>query len=177
MRDISMERVNTTRQEILDIIRSPLLTHEQKMVCMAGKADSLLEVLDLPEGLDELLNAPIETQCICDLNEGHAPMRPRYIAPDYEKFLKNGSSFLQLEPPTDLFEALNALLIIYKHVPSITNYPVYLGQLDELLEPYIDTVDEKTARKLIRLFLLQVDRTILDSFMLTHTSILRLVYC
>ncbi|MBQ1923650.1 MAG: hypothetical protein II189_07500, partial [Lachnospiraceae bacterium] len=27
MRDISMERVNTTRQEILDIIRSPLLTH------------------------------------------------------------------------------------------------------------------------------------------------------
>ena len=169
MRDISMERVNTTRQEILDIIRSPLLTHEQKMVCMAGKADSLLEVLDLPEGLDELLNAPIETQCVCDLNEGHAPMRPRYIAPDYEKFLKNGSSFLQLEPPKDLFEALNALLIIYKHVPSITNYPVYLGQLDELLEPYMDTVDEKTARKLIRLFLLQVDRTILDSF--SHADI------
>ena len=169
MRDISMERVNTVRQEILDIIKSPTLTHEQKMVCMAGKADSLLEVMDLPEGLDELLNAPIETQCICDLNEGHAPMRPRYIAPDYEKFLKNGSAFLQLDPPKDLFEALNALLIIYKHVPSITNYPVYLGQLDELLEPYIDTVDEKTARKLIRLFLLQVDRTILDSF--SHADI------
>ena len=42
MRDISMERVNITRQEILDIIKSPTLTHEQKMVCMAGKADSLL---------------------------------------------------------------------------------------------------------------------------------------
>ncbi len=31
--------------------------------------------------------------------------------------------------------------------PSVTNYPVYVGQLDELLEPYIDTVDEGTGKK------------------------------
>jgi len=55
MRDISMERVNDTREAILNIIKSPTLTHEQKVTAMAGKADSLLEVLDLPEGLDELL--------------------------------------------------------------------------------------------------------------------------
>lgn len=169
MRDITMERVNQTRDEILEIIKSPVLTHEQKVTNLANKADSLLEVLDLPEGLDELLNAPIETQCICDLSEGHAPVRPRYIAPDYEKFFQQGSRFLQLDPPKDLFEALNALLIIYKHVPSVTNYPVYLGQLDELLEPFMDTVDEDTARKLIRLFLIQVDRTVLDSF--SHADI------
>lgn len=169
MRPISMERVEKTRQEILETIESPELTHEQKVAVMAQKADSLLEVLDLPEGLDELLNQPIDRQCICDLFEGHAPMRPRYICPDYEKFLKQGSEYLRLDPPKDLYEALNNLLILYKHVPSVTNYPVYLGQLDDLLEPYIDTVDEATAKKLIKLFLKQCDRTILDSF--SHADI------
>lgn len=148
MRDISMERVNETRKNILEIIESATLTHEQKLTCLANQADSLMEVLDLPEGLDELLNVPIDRKCICDLSEGHAPMRPRYIIPDYAKFLKEGSKFLQLDPPTDLYEALNSLMIFYKHVPSVTNYPVYVGQLDELLEPYIDTVDEAQAKKM-----------------------------
>ena len=169
MRDISMERVNETRKNILEIIESATLTHEQKLTCLANQADSLMEVLDLPEGLDELLNVPIDRKCICDLSEGHAPMRPRYIIPDYAKFLKEGSKFLQLNPPTDLYEALNSLMIFYKHVPSVTNYPVYVGQLDELLEPYIDTVDEAQAKKMLKLFLTQMDRTILDSF--SHANI------
>ena len=164
MRNISMKQVNDTREEILSTIKSPELTHEQKITCLAGKADSLLEVLELPEGLQELMNVPIETRCICDLSEGHAPMRPRYIVPDYGKFMREGCRFLQLAPPTDLYEALNHLLIFYKHVPSITNYPVYLGQLDELLEPFIDTVDEKQAKKLLKMFMIHIDRTVLDSF-------------
>lgn len=164
MRDITMERVEQTRQEILDTIKSPVLTHEQKVCTMAGKADSLLEVLDLPEGLDELLNAPVEEKVICDLGEGHAPMRPRYIIPDYEKFMKEGSKFLQLEPPKDLMEALNSLLIFYKHVPSVTNFPVYVGNLDGLLEPFINDVDEETAKKMLKFFFIHMDRTILDSF-------------
>lgn len=169
MRAISMERVEQTRKNILDIIKSPTLTHEQKVSNMAGEADSLLEVLDVPEGLDELLNVPMEEKCICDLFEGHAPVRPRYIIPDYEKFMKEGSSFLQLAPPTDLYEALNNLLIFYKHVPSVTNFPVYVGQLDQLLEPFIDTVPEEQAKKLIKMFLTHVDRTVLDSF--SHANI------
>lgn len=169
MREISLERVNETRENILNIITSGTLTHEQKLTSLAGAADSLLEVLDLPEGLDELLNAPIDKKCICDLNEGHAPMRPRYIIPDYAKFMKEGSKFLQLEPPTDLYEALNSLLIFYKHVPSVTNYPVYLGQLDELLEPFIDTVSREEAKKLLKMFLIHIDRTILDAF--SHANI------
>ena len=169
MREISMERVNQTRENILDIIKSSTLTHEQKVTNLANQADSLMEVLDLPEGLDELLNADIDTRCICDLFEGHAPLRPRYIIPDYAKFMREGSEFLQLAPPTDLYEALNSLLIFYKHVPSVTNYPVYVGQLDELLEPFIDTVDEAQAKKLIKLFLTNVDRTVLDSF--SHANI------
>lgn len=169
MRDISMERVNETRDRILDIIESPTLTHEQKLTNLACAADSLMEVLDLPDGLDELLNAPMETKCICDLNEGHAPVRPRYIVPDYAKFMKEGSEFLQLAPPTDLYEALNNLLIFYKHVPSVTNYPVYVGQLDELLEPFIHTVDEAQAKKLLKMFMIHIDRTVLDSF--SHANI------
>ncbi len=169
MRPITMERIEKTRAEILETIKSPTLTHEQKVTNMAREADSLLEVLDLPEGLDELLNASIETKCICDLNEGHAPMRPRYIVPDYKKFMREGSSFLQLDPPKDLFEALNSLLIFYKHVPSVTNYPVYVGALDELLEPFINDVDEETAKKLLRLFMIHMDRTVLDSF--SHANI------
>ena len=169
MRDISIERMNTTRNEILEIIKSATLTHEQKVAGMAAKADSLLEVLDLPKGLDELMNVPADQKCICDLSEGHAPLRPRYIVPDYVKFMKEGSRFLQLDPPKDLYEALNSLLIFYKHVPSVTNFPVYVGQLDVLLEPFINDVEEVQAKKMLKLFLTQVDRTILDSF--SHANI------
>lgn len=164
LKDISMESVNTIRNSILETIQSPTLTHEQKVSAMAGLADSLLEVLDLPEGLLELMDDTKGGKCICDLSEGHAPVRPRYIVPDYEKFMKEGSKFLKLDPPKDLYEAINSLLIFYKHVPSVTNYPVYIGQLDELFEPFINDVDEEMAKKLLKLFLLQVDRTILDSF-------------
>ena len=169
MRKISMELVERTRKQMLETVESPVLTHEQKVATMANLADSLLEVLNLPDGLDELLNQPIDRQCICDLSEGHAPLRPRYIVPDYEKFLKEGSTFLQLDPPKDLYEAVNSLLIFYKHVPSVTNYPVYVGALDQLLDPYVQDMDEKEAEKIIRLFLIHMDRTILDSF--SHANI------
>lgn len=164
MREISMERVENVRRNIYDTVTSVTMTHEQKLTAMANHADSLMEVLDLPEGLDELLNVPIEKKCICDLNEGHAPMRPRYIVPDYAKFMKEGCKFLKLDPPQDLQEALNSLLIFYKHVPSVTNYPVFIGNLDQLIDPYLDGVDDETAYKSIKLFLMHVDRTIVDSF-------------
>ena len=67
MRDISMERVNETRKNILEIIESATLTHEQKLTCLANQADSLMEVLDLPEGLDELL---LHYPGLCEIPEG-----------------------------------------------------------------------------------------------------------
>ena len=169
MREIGMDRVNETRKQMLETVESTVLTHEQKVAAMANLADSLLEVIDLPDGLDELLNQLIDRQCICDLSEGHAPLRPRYIVPDYQKFMREGSKFLQLDPPQDLYEAVNSLLIFYKHVPSVTNYPVYVGALDELLDPYVQDMDEAQAEKIIRLFLIHMDRTILDSF--SHANI------
>ncbi len=169
MRPITMQRVEEMRAQTLSIITSATLTHEQKLTALAGQADGLLEVLDLPDGLDEYLAPVAGKQCICDLFEGHAPVRPRYIAPDYGKFMRQGSAFLQLAPPRDLMEALNHLLILYKHVPSVTNYPVYLGAFDELLEPFMDGVDDAFATRLLEQFLVHIDRTVLDSF--SHANI------
>ena len=164
MRPMDMNEVEQRRREILDTLRDPTTTHEQKVTYLARHAENFMKVLDEPAELDELMRCPIETRCICNLFEGEAPYRPRYITPDYEKFLREGSAFLQLEPPKDLFEALNGLMIFYHNVPSITNYPVYIGDLDALLEPFAQDVDDATVKKALKLFLTQVDRTILDSF-------------
>ena len=163
-RPISMERVEETREKIYDVITSSTLTHEQKLTNLASLADSFMEVVDVPKELDDLMNIPFEKKCICDLNEGHAPMRPRYICPDYNLLMKKGCKFLSLDPPKDLDEALNTLLIFYKHVPSVTNYPVFIGNLDVLLEPFVEKEDEEVAFKKIKLFMMHIDRTIVDSF-------------
>ena len=164
MKPISMQTVEEKRREILATLKEPTFTHEQKVTYLARKAENFLTVLDEPEGLSELMRCDVETRCICNLFEGEAPYRPRYICPDYEKFLKNGSEFLQLEPAKDLFDALNNLLILYHNVPSITNYPVYLGDLDTLLEPFAEGLDDATIMRALKLFFTNVDRTILDSF-------------
>lgn len=164
MKAISMQTVEQKRAEILAIIKDVTTTHEQKVTNLARAAEDFLTVLDEPEELDELMRCPEPTRCICNLFEGEAPYRPRYICPDYQKFLRQGSEFLQLEPAKDLFEALNNLLILYHNVPSITNFPVYLGDLDTLLDPYMDGLEDEVILKALRLFFTQVDRTILDSF-------------
>ncbi|MFD3156375.1 YjjI family glycine radical enzyme [Haloimpatiens sp. FM7330] len=143
---------------ILNIIKDKSLTYEQKVLSLARTAEDTLNVLNISSDTKEYINKGI----ICDLNEGHAPYRPRYIVPDYEKFMKNGSKFLNLQPPKDIWEAVNNLLILYKHVPSITSFPVSLGNIDTLLEPFIK--DEKEAYHAIKLFLTHIDRTLTDSF-------------
>lgn len=141
-----------------DIIKDATLTIEQKVNALAKLGENTIEPLPRSPRLETFYQEGI----YCELFEGNAPFKPRYITPDYEKFMEQGSTFLQLAPPTNLFEAINHLLILYKHVPSITNFPVYLGNIDTLLDPFIE--DEKIARELIKLFLLQIDRTITDSF-------------
>lgn len=131
---------------------------------MANLADSMLEVLDLPEGLDELLNQPIDKQCICDLSEGTCTAASALYRAGLCQIYERGKQVSAAGCAKDIYEAINSLLIFYKHVPSVTNFPVYVGALDELLEPFMDDVDEVQAKKLIKLFLTHMDRTILDSF-------------
>ncbi|MDR2054080.1 MAG: YjjI family glycine radical enzyme [Treponema sp.] len=160
MRPITMERVEETRRAILDTVCNGLLTHEQKVTGLERLSESLIEVIDLPEGYPGLKAAGV----ICDLNESNCPPRPRYIVPDYKKLFEEGCRFLRLEPPRDLEEALNVLSIFIRHVPSVTNFPVFIGFLDRLLEPFVLRESREAAGKKIGLFLRYVDRTITDSF-------------
>lgn len=145
---------------IKEIVTSSTLTHEQKVVQLAKAAENTLKVLHL----DADVQADRDAGIICDLFEGAAPYRPRYIVPDYDRFVRQGSAFLKLDPPENLEELLNHLLILYRHVPSITTFPVFIGRLDELIDPFLEERDEEEAYQAIRRFLLHIDRTISDSF-------------
>lgn len=146
--------------QILDIITTQKLTYEQKVMSLARAAENTLSILSIPEKTRYYF----EINAIDDLYEGHAPYRPRYMMPDYDRFVKNGSDFLQIDPPKDLDELLNSLMILYRHVPSITGFPVYLGNIDRLIEPFLGGVSDEQAKKKLRLFLNYLDRTITDSF-------------
>ena len=146
-----------------EIITDTLLTYQQQVINLA----KLGENTDTTIPYNPKFKKAIEQGDICDLFEGALPYRPRYIAPDYKILMEKGSKFLELDPPKDIWEATNALLIMYRHVPSVTTFPVYLGALDELLDPFIS--DEKEAEKAIGLFLLNIDRTLNDSFV--HANI------
>ena len=143
---------------VLSIIQDPVLTYEQKVISLARAAEDSIEVLNIPAAVQSLRDRDI----LCDLFEGHAPYRPRYVVVNFEKFMKQGSKFLEIDPPQDLEEAVHALLILYKHIPSISTFPVYIGSLDTLLDPFVE--DEERAFKTIKLFLKHIDRTITDSF-------------
>lgn len=147
-------------EEVLKIVSDETLTYHQQMLALARLAESQDHTLSYP---DELYQAKKEG-CICDLNEGNLPCRPRYIIPDYQLFLEKGSKFLDLQPPKDLWEACNNLLIMYRHVPSVTSFPVYLGELDHLLEPFAKDMNKDEVKKCLKLFLTNIDRTLTDSF-------------
>lgn len=147
--------------KVYEIISDPTITYQQMMYNLARLAESQ-DSTSLPRSEEEL--DAMKDGILCDLNEGLVPYRPRYIIPDYEKFMKQGSAFLDLKAPQDLWEACNSLLILYRHVPSITSYPVYLGNLDDLLEPFVQKMDRNEAKKCLGLFLTNIDRTLTDSF-------------
>jgi YjjI family glycine radical enzyme len=147
--------------DILDVVTSKSSTYQQKLFNLANVAERLVDPKEVLGYTDEEMMY-IENNMICDLNEGYAIYRPRYIVPDYNVLLINGCKFLSIEPPKDLDELLDSLLILYSHVPSITSFPVFIGDLDKLMEPFI-TDDEKDYIKIKR-FLNHIDKTIVDSF-------------
>lgn len=147
------------------IVRDPHLSAAQKARLLSLEAENALPYPDLP---DEVRNARDEG-VICDMFEGHAPYKPRYVLPDYERFLAQGSRWLELSPPKDFDEALEALRILYHHVPSVTAMPVWLGRLDRLLLPFIGGIDEETLYRKLKAFWIYLDRVLPDAFM--HVNI------
>lgn len=147
-------------EDILKIIKDGSLDFRQKRHALAAAAENSLPYVSISNEAEKYLQSGI----ICDLFEGHAPYRPRYILPDYSVLMEKGCEYLEIEKPKDMYEAINALLIMYSHVPSITSYPVYLGDIDLLLEPLVNTVTEQELENLLKMFLINIDRTLPDAF-------------
>ncbi len=152
--------MNELEAEVRRVLEDPTLSFHQRRHHLAFLAESSQPYVPLPEDVAEALNKRI----ICDLYEGAAPYRPRYILPDYQKAFAAGSAFLEMAPPATLDEALDFLLVMYANVPSITGYPVYLGDLDDLLEPFVDGIDDEDLDYRLRRFLRLVDRLVPDAF-------------
>ena len=153
------------RWQARTIIDEPGLTYHQRMHRLAALAENALE----PPPVSAACADALAKRIICDLYEGNAPYRPRYNLPDYTRLLEHGSDFLELPPAIDLDEALTHLLIAYTQVPSITTYPVWLGDLDALLEPFTDGVDDHELHRKLRLFWISLDRMLPDAF--THANL------
>lgn len=151
--------------KLRNITNDKALSPAQKAHYLAIEAENLLPYPDLePE-----TRAALDQRVICDMYEGHAPYKPRYLLPDYSRVLEAGSDYLELPPPTTLDEAINTLMIAYHHVPSVTGMPVYIGNLDTLLLPFVDAVSDERLYQQIKLFWRYLDRTLPDAFM--HANI------
>ena len=78
-RNMTPELLEEKRQEIYNTLVDPTLSHEQRVTNLSREAENLMNVLDEPEGLDELLRCGIDKRCICNLSEGDAPYRPVHL--------------------------------------------------------------------------------------------------
>lgn len=162
---MSNAQPDALQQRCQQIVTSPVLTPEQKRHFLALEAENNLPY----PALSDTARAALDGGFICDMFEGHAPFKPRYVLPDYEKFLANGSEWLELEGAQDFDDALSLLTILYHHVPSVTSMPVFLGHLDRLLQPYVRILTQEAIDSRIKRFWRYLDRTLPDAFM--HANI------
>lgn len=78
------------QQRCQQIVTSPVLSPEQKRHFLALEAENALPYPQLPAQARQALDDGV----ICDMYEGHAPFKPRYVLPNYAHFLANGSAGL-----------------------------------------------------------------------------------
>ena len=100
---MSTSHENALQQRCQQIVTSPVLSPEQKRHFLALEAENNLPYPQLPAEARRALDEGV----ICDMFEGHAPYKPRYVLPDYARFLANGSEWLELEGAKDLDDALS----------------------------------------------------------------------
>lgn len=155
---------NALQQRCQQIVTSPVLSLEQKRHFLALEAENNLPYPQLPAEARRALDEGV----ICDMFEGHAPYKPRYVLPDYARFLANGSEWLELEGAKDLDDALSA----DHSLPPRTVGHIDAGlpgQLDALLQPYVRILTQDEIDVRIKRFWRYLDRTLPDAFM--HANI------
>ena len=146
--------------EFMDIITASNLTYQQKLIHLAQAAENCEHPIKTTPEFDRLF----EADALCDMHEGNAPYRPRYICVDFEKFARQGSDFLRLDAPKDLDDLICNLEILYQNIPSVTGRPVYCGQLDRLFEPFIADYDDDEVLPRFKRFLNFIDRTVASGY-------------
>ncbi|MHA2709304.1 YjjI family glycine radical enzyme [Vibrio owensii] len=159
------QSLSDLQQRFLAIATDSNLSPKQKSNFLALEAEATIPYMTVSDEVSQAMQQGV----ICDMFEGHAPFKPRYVLPDYAKFLSQGSEYLELAPAEDFDDAINMLTIIYHHVPSVTNIPVYLGQLDDVLMPYVGGLTDEQIYKKLKHFWIMLDRTLPDAFM--HVNI------
>jgi len=146
--------------EYLDIITARNLTYGQKLLRLAQAAENSVHPIPTTREFDWFF----ERDAICDMHEGNAPYRPRYICCDMERFARQGSDFLRLDAPETLDDLLMNLQILYQNVPSVTGRPVYAGQLDRVIDPFLSGLSDDEAMPRLKRFLTYIDRTVASGY-------------
>lgn len=144
----------------LNIITASNLTYKQKVLHLAQAAENSVRPLKTTKEFDRFF----EARALDDMQEGNAPYRPRYICPDYQHFADHGSEFLHLDAPRDLDDLLWGLSMVYDNVPSVTSRPVSVGQLDKIIDPFLDGVSDDEAKRALKHFLNYIDRTVASGY-------------
>ena len=144
-----------------ELVRSATMSYDQKLRRLAVLAT---ETLPYP-ALSAECAAALDKRVICDMFEGNAPFTARYVLPDYELAMREVFDYLEMPAPTDLDDALAFLQVMYTHVPSVTTYPVYLGDLDKVLDPFVtDAISDAELDAKLRRFWIGIDRMLPDAF-------------
>ena len=111
---LTSEKLEDYKAYVRQVIHAKDTIFEQKRDTLAAVAVNALPYPPMSREARELVEAGV----ICLISEGAAPYHPRYVAPDYFRLLRNGSSFMELAPAQNLFEATASLLTAYKYVPE-----------------------------------------------------------
>ena len=144
-----------------ELVQDGTLSYDQKLRRLAALAT---EAVPYPALSDACAQA-LDKRVICDMFEGNAPYTPRYVLPDYERAMQQGLAYLEMPPPTNLVDALAFLQVMYTYVPSVTSYPVYLGDLDKVLTPFAtDEISDDQLDAKLRRFWIGIDRMQPDAF-------------
>lgn len=162
---LTAEKVADLHAWVAGVLRDTTLSPDQRRATLALGAAKVLPHLPCSDAAV----AALADGSICMLGEVPQPFWPRYSAPDYTRLLTQGSDYLGLRPPQDLHEALAALLAAYQYSATVTLEPVWLGNLDQLLEPYFDSVPAPEARRALRSFWTLASRLFPSSFV--HANI------
>ena len=130
-------------------LTSQALTHEQKLMSLAKEAENAFDVLDIPPRTRHFF----ETGAINDSSSRGTPLPPP-VHPARLRSVRPAGQ--RLPPPAAALRIWTScsfpLMTLYRHVPSITNFPVYRAIWTPSSTPSWTAGATREARRKLRLF-------------------------